>query len=89
MNFLPKVSIRPALVQNEIHPYYQDTAVIKHLQSLGIVTEAWYLPCGRGHVKELLNDPVLTQIATRHNKAVAQVIIRWYLQRGVAAILSI
>lgn len=84
--FLPKVNIRPVLVQNEVHPYYQDTEVVQHLHALGIVVEAWYPLGGRGHQKELLNDPVLSEIAARHNKSVAQVILRWDLQRGVVII---
>lgn len=84
--FLPKVNIKPVLVQNEIHPYYQDTEVMKHLHDLGIVVEAWYPLGGRGHQKELLSDPVLSEIAARHDKSVVQVILRWHLQRGVVAI---
>lgn len=84
--FLPKVNIKPVLVQNEVHPYYQDTEVVKHLHDLGIVVEAWYPLGGRGHQKELLSDPVLSEIAAGHNKSVVQVILRWHLQRGVVAI---
>lgn len=84
--FLPKVNIKPVLVQNEVHPYYQDTEVVKHLHDLGIVVEAWYPLGGRGHQKELLSDPVLSEIAANHNKSVAQVILRWDLQRGVVII---
>lgn len=84
--FLPKVNIKPVLVQNEVHPYYQDTEVVEHLHDLGIVVEAWYPLGGRGHQKELLSDPVLSKIAARHNKSVAQVILRWDLQRGVVVI---
>lgn len=84
--FLPKVSIKPVLVQNEVHPYYQDTEVVKHLHDLGIVVEAWYPLGGRGHQKNLLSDPVLSEIAARYNKSVVQVILRWHLQRGVVAI---
>ena len=84
--FLPKVNIRPVLIQNEVHPYYQDTEVVEHLHDLGIVVEAWYPLGGRGHQKELLSDPVLSKIAARHNKSVAQVILRWDLQRGVVII---
>lgn len=84
--FLPKVNIKPVLVQNEVHPYYQDTEVVEHLHALGIVVEAWYPLGGRGHQKELLSDPVLSKIAARHNKSVAQVILRWDLQRGVVII---
>ena len=84
--FLPKVNIKPVLVQNEVHPYYQDTEVVEHLHDLGIVVEAWYPLGGRGHQKELLSDPVLSEIAAEHNKSVVQVILRWHLQRGVIAI---
>lgn len=85
-DFLPEVNIKPVLVQNEVHPYYQDKEVVKHLHSLGIIVEAWYPLGGRGHQKELLSDPVLSQIAARHNRSVVQVILRWDLQRGVVAI---
>ena len=37
--FLPQVNITPALVQNEIHPYYQEQEVVPYIQSLGIVTQ--------------------------------------------------
>ncbi|WP_157151583.1 aldo/keto reductase [Brachyspira sp. SAP_772] len=84
--FLPKINIMPALVQNEIHPYYQDTEVVEYIQSLGIAVQAWYPLGGRGHQRELLNDSVLKEIAKEHNKSVAQIILRWHLQRGVIVI---
>lgn len=37
--FLPQVDIQPVLIQNEIHPFYQDKTVVKHLQSLGIAVQ--------------------------------------------------
>lgn len=85
-DFIRQVDIKPVLVQNEVHPYYQDTEVVPHIHNLGIAVEAWYPLGGRGHQKELLNDPVLTEIAIRHSKSVAQVILRWDLQRGVVVI---
>ena len=86
--FLQKINIMPALVQNEIHPYYQDTEVVEYIQSLGIAVQAWYPLGGRGHQRELLNDSVLKEIAKKHNKSVAQIILRWHLQRGVIVIPS-
>ncbi len=85
-NFINQVNIKPVLVQNEVHPYYQDLDVVPHIQSLGIAVEAWYPLGGRGHQRELLSDPVLTEIAQTHGKSVAQVILRWDLQRGVVVI---
>ena len=85
-DFLPQVSIPPALVQNEIHPYYQENEVIPYIQNLGIVVQGWYPLGGRGYTQELLNDPVISEIAAAHGKSSAQVILRWNLQKGVAVI---
>ncbi len=84
--FLPQVNIAPAVVQNEIHPYYQDTPVVEHIQSKGIPVQAWYPLGGRGYTGPMLSDPVLREIAAAHGKSVAQVILRWDLQRGVTVI---
>ena len=74
--FLPQVSITPAVVQNEIHPYYQESKVIDYVHSLGIVMEGWYPFGGRGYTKEMLSDKTMAKIAKAHGKSVAQVILR-------------
>ena len=84
--FLPQVNITPALVQNEIHPYYQEPDVVPYIQSLGITVQGWYPFGGRGHTSELLGDPVISAIAEDHGVTSAQVILRWNLQRGVVVI---
>ena len=48
--------------------------------------EGWYPLGGRGHTKEMLSDKVLVNIAKKHNKSVAQIILRWNLQKGVIVI---
>lgn len=85
-DFISKVDIMPALIQNEIHPYYQETEVVKYMHNLGIAMQAWYPLGGRGHTQELLNDEVIKSIAENHNVSSAQVILRWDLQNGVIAI---
>ena len=80
------MSVKPVLVQNEIHPYYQDTEVVDYIHSQGIVVQAWYPLGGRGYQSELLKDPVLERIAEAHGKSVVQVILRWHYQRRVVAI---
>ena len=85
-DFLPQISIKPVLVQNEIHPYYQDTEVVDFIHNKGVVVQAWYPLGGRGHQSELLKDPVLVKIAEAHNRSVVQVILRWHYQRHVVAI---
>lgn len=84
--FLPQVTTPPALVQNEIHPYYQENDVIPYIQSLGIVVQGWYPLGGRGHTAELLGDEVISSIAKAHGVSSAQVILRWNLQKGVVVI---
>lgn len=84
--FLPQVSIKPALIQNEIHPYYQDSDVVRHIQRLGITIQGWYPLGGRGYTAKLLNDKTILAMARTHGKTPAQVILRWNLQKGVAVI---
>lgn len=84
--FLPQVEITPALVQNEIHPYYQELNVVPYIQSKGIVVQGWYPFGGRGHTSELLNNKTIVEIANAHNVTSAQVILRWNLQREVVVI---
>ena len=84
--FLPQVNITPALVQNEIHPYYQEPDVVPYVQKLGITVQGWYPFGGRGHTSELLGDDTISTIAENHGVTSAQVILRWNLQRGVVVI---
>ena len=84
--FLPQITVTPALIQNEIHPYYQENDVIPYIHDLGIVVQGWYPLGGRGHTAELLGNEVISRIADAHGKSSAQVILRWNLQKGVVVI---
>lgn len=84
--FLPQVTIAPAVVQNEIHPYYQESDVIPYIQNLGIVVNGYSPFGGRGHTGELFADEVISSIAAAHDVTSAQVVLRWNLQRGVVVI---
>lgn len=85
-DFLPQITIMPALIQNEIHPFYQEPEVIPYIQDKGIVMQAWYPLGGRGNRRELLTNETIVDIAETHNKSAAQVILRWHLQKGVVVI---
>lgn len=85
-DFIAQVSIMPALIQNEIHPYYQEQAVVPYMHKLGIVMQAWYPFSGRGHTSAIFNDQTIVSIASAHGVSSAQVVLRWHLQRGVVAI---
>jgi 2,5-diketo-D-gluconate reductase A len=68
----------PAVNQIELHPYFQNREVAAYGREHGIATEAW-APIAQGKV---LEDPSLTEIAGRAGKSVAQVVLRWHIQRG-------
>ncbi|TFC90462.1 aldo/keto reductase [Cryobacterium sinapicolor] len=68
----------PAVNQIEVHPYLTQDDVRAFNTQHGIVTEAWS-PIAQGKV---LGDPVITAIAARLGRSVAQVTLRWHLQRG-------
>ena len=75
-------TIRPALLQNEMHPYHQSGKMKAHIGQYGTVLESWFPLGGRGNTQTLFNDPVIASIAAAHGKSSAQVIIRWHLQAG-------
>lgn len=81
--FLPQITITPAVVQNEVHPYYQEKEVIPYIQKLGIVVNGYSPFGGRGHTAELFGNEVISTIADAHDMTSAQVILRWNLQRGI------
>lgn len=85
-SFLPQVNIKPALVQNEIHPYYQESEVVDYIHSLDIAVQGWYPLGGRGYTAELLGNETIVRIANAHGVSSAQVILRWNLQNGVVVI---
>ena len=72
----------PVVDQIELHPLLTPKPLLKFNQDHQIITQAWS-PLGRGAV---LDQDVLKQIADRHQKSPAQVILRWHLQNGVSFI---
>ena len=70
--------VTPAVNQIELHPYFQQAGLRRGHADRGIVTEAWS-PLAQG---EVLDDPVLVEIAEAHGKTPGQVVIRWHLQLG-------
>ncbi len=76
------VTIPPAVLQNETHPYHQSGEMKEHIARYGTVLESWFPLGGRGNTRTLFEDPVISAIAEAHGVSSAQVIIRWHLQAG-------
>lgn len=78
--------IKPAVVQNENHPFYQNTEFQKDIAKYGTVVESWYPFGGRGHTQDLFGNVTIMDIAETHGKTSAQIILRWHLQAGYITI---
>lgn len=74
------MELGPQIVQVEAHPYYPQTALKKFLAETGMGLMAWY-PLGHGD-KNLVNEPVFTELAAKYGKSNAQIILRWHVQSG-------
>ena len=72
--------VKPAVLQTEVHPYFQEQELKSFLSKEGMVIQAWY-PLGHGS-SQLLQDPVIGDIAQVHGKSAAQVVLRWHIQMG-------
>jgi alcohol dehydrogenase (NADP+) len=79
--------IKPAVVQVESHPYLPETELLQYCKENGIVLLA-FAPLGHGMKPGLLEDPIITAIATRVGKTTAQVLLAWAIQRGTALLTT-
>lgn len=83
-DLLKVAKVPPVIDQIECNPYFTQDKLIHYCKRKGIVPEAW-APLGAG-LLGVLNDPLITDIAARHSKTPAQIVIRWHLERGLIAI---
>ncbi|MER7693794.1 aldo/keto reductase [Streptomyces sp. NPDC097610] len=90
---LDATTVVPAVNQLEIHPYFQQRAVLAFDDEHGILNQAWspiggitFYPGYGENRKSVLEDAVVTGIAEAHGKSPAQVLLRWGLQHGRSVI---
>jgi 2,5-diketo-D-gluconate reductase A len=77
-----ETGVTPAVNQIELHPRFQQKALRAVHDRLGIKTESWS-PLGRG---AFLGEAAITEIAAKHRRTPAQVVIRWHLDSGLIVI---
>ena len=76
--------IIPAVNQVECHPFFQQKDALKVMKEYGVQPEAWG-PFAEGK-NNFFQNPILAEIAAKYGKSVAQVALRWNVQRGVVVI---
>lgn len=89
---LAYAKIKPAVNQIETHPYFQRDSLVKFCQKHGVCVTA-HTPLG-GSVANVemfgsvscLDDPVLKVLAEKYKRSVAQIVLRWNIQRNVVII---
>lgn len=74
----------PVVNQIETHPFHQQMENQQFLQENGVQIESWG-PFAEGR-NGLFTNELLTDIGEKHNKSIAQVVLRWLIQRGIVAI---
>jgi 2,5-diketo-D-gluconate reductase A len=84
MDLMIHNKVAPAINQIEVNPFHQQIEPQKLLQENNVQVEAW-APFAEGR-NNIFQNELLLSIATKHNKSVAQVILRWLLQRGIIAL---
>ncbi len=75
---IDETGVIPAINQIELHPWLPQAHMRDIDARLGIKTEAWS-PLGSGR---LIDDPVIGEVAAKHGKSPAQVMVRWSIQLG-------
>lgn len=76
--------ISPAVNQVEVNPFYQQEEARAYMAEKGVQMEAW-APFAEGK-NGLFHNAVLSEIGEKYKKTVAQVVLRWLLQRNIACI---
>ena len=73
---------KPVVNQIELHPWLTQEKTLEYDNTHSIVTQAWS-PLARG---KILEEQALSDLAAKHGKSVAQIVLRWHIQRGVSVI---
>ncbi len=84
VDFLLHTDVRPAVNQIEAHPFFQRGKNQRVMENRNVQMESWGT-LGQGKMG-VLENPTLVGIADSHGKSVAQVVLRWMVQRGVVTI---
>lgn len=84
VDLVQHTDVVPAVNQIETHPFYQRTADQEVMAGLGVQIESWG-PLAEGK-NDIFANPILTAIGEAHGKTVAQVALRWLVQRDVVVI---
>ncbi|MDH6141238.1 MULTISPECIES: aldo/keto reductase [Kitasatospora] len=91
---IDRTGLVPAVNQVELHPHFNQRELRAANAAHGIITQSWsplggvkvYWPSDPDHIDSPLGTPAILDLAARHSRTPAQVILRWHLQHGLSPI---
>lgn len=84
MDLYINADIKPMVNQVELHPFFAQDSALSTMKEIGVQPEAWG-PMAEGKHNIFTNE-VLAGIARKYNKSVAQIVLKWNVERGVVII---
>ena len=85
-SLLKEFDVIPQVIQVECHPFYPQTDLRKITDKENIRIMSWYPLGGKGMTGELLNNPIIINLANKYHKSTAQIVLRWHTQMGFIVI---
>lgn len=79
---LPTVNVKPMVNQVEHHPYLVQSNLKSFCDAHNVQYEAWS-PLMQGHIFEV---PFLAELSQKYNRTIAQIVLRWNIQKGIVVI---
>ena len=83
---LAEFDVKPQVIQVECHPFFPQDELRTITKKEEIKIMSWYPLGGKGMTGELLNNPIIINLANKYHKSTAQIVLRWHTQMGFIVI---
>ncbi len=83
-DLLDNCDVTPNIMQLECNPYYPAEHLKDFCEEKGIKMQSWY-PLGHAS-KEMLSEPIFTELAAKYHKTNVQIVLRWHIDMGFALV---
>lgn len=84
VDFCINNEVKPVVNQIEINPFNQNIEEVEWMNKYNVQAEAW-APFAEGR-NDIFSNPILKEIGNKYNKSIAQVIVRWLIQRNIVVL---
>ncbi len=85
-DLLDEFDIIPQVMQVECNPFFPQAELRRVTEPKNIKIMSWYPLGGKGMTKDLLENAIVVDLAKKHSKSPAQIVLKWHVQKGFAVI---